>query len=117
MGKKKGRNAILSLNSNLAVRGGQRYTPIDLASSRQALTTVFDETYPFIDQDRPLVVWDVTVNIFRNKPKFNESWSIQIKNIFQSQAAEYREYDATLDQAVALAGAGFLPVMSYKIEF
>lgn len=117
MGKKRGRNAILSLNSNLSVRGGQRYTPIDLVSSRAALTTVFDETYPFIEQDKPLVVWDVTVNIFRNRRKFNESWSIQIKNIFQSQAAEYRQYDATLDAAVALAGAGFLPVMSYKIHF
>ncbi|MCI4669638.1 MAG: TonB-dependent receptor [Bacteroidia bacterium] len=117
MGKKRGRNAILSLNSNLSIRGGQRYTPIDLQESRLALTTVFDETYPFIEQDKPLVVWDVTVNIFRNRKRFNESWSIQIKNIFQSQAAEYRDYDATLDRAVALEGAGFLPVMSYKIHF
>jgi len=117
MGKKRGNNAILSLNSNLTVRGGQRYTPIDIDASRQARTTVLDETYPFIEQDRPLVVLDLTMNIFRNRKKFNETWSVQIKNIFQSQAAEYREYDATLDRGVALAGAGFLPVMSYKIEF
>ncbi|MEO0894783.1 MAG: TonB-dependent receptor [Bacteroidota bacterium] len=117
MGKKRGRNAILGINSNLTYRGGQRYTPIDVDLSRQALTTVFDETYPFINQDNPLLIWDLTVNIFRNRRKFSETWSIQIKNIFQSQAAEYRDFDPTLDRVVAVAGAGFLPVMSYKISF
>jgi hypothetical protein len=117
MGKKRGNNSILSLNSNLVFRGGQRYTPIDLEQSRIALTTVYDESDPYSIQDKPLLVWDVTMNIFRNRKRFNETWSVQIKNIFQSQAAEYREYDATLDQVVSLRGAGFLPVMSYKIEW
>ncbi|MEL6631926.1 MAG: TonB-dependent receptor [Bacteroidota bacterium] len=117
LGKKKSQNAILSLNSTFSIRGGQRYTPIDLEASRLAQRTILDESRPFELRDDPLYILDFSMNIYRNRKRITETWTLQIKNIFQSSPAEYREYDATFDRVTTLRGAGFLPVMSYKIQF
>ncbi|MEL6133842.1 MAG: TonB-dependent receptor, partial [Bacteroidota bacterium] len=117
LGKKKAQNSILNLNGTFSIRGGRRYTPIDLEASRLAQRTIFDESRPFELRDDPLYILDLSMNIYRNRKRITETWTIQIKNIFQSSPAEYREYDLTFDRVTTLRGAGLLPVMSYKIEF
>lgn len=117
IGKQKGRNNLLSLNGTFSFVGGQRFTALDLGASAEARTTVLDESRPFINQEDPLFIVDLTANIFQNKPKYNATWSLQIKNLFQSSIPEYREWDATLEREIALRGAAVLPVLSYKVEF
>ncbi len=117
VGKKKGGNHLLGLNGALSLIGGQRYTPLDLAASRQARETRLDETRPYTERNPPLFIFDFTLNWTRNHPNYTGIWSMQIKNLFSSTVPEYREYDATLDQEVFLAGASVLPIMSYKVEF
>ncbi|TAE48105.1 MAG: TonB-dependent receptor [Bacteroidetes bacterium] len=117
LGRKKGGNTLMGLNTNFSLIGGQRYTPISLDASRLARETVYDEIYPFTIQEDPLFLVDFTFTLNRNHVRYNSTWAIQIKNIFQSAAAEYREYDPTLDAVVAQEGSSFFPVLSYKIQF
>ncbi|MDX2285691.1 MAG: TonB-dependent receptor [Bacteroidia bacterium] len=116
-GRRRGGNSMLGVNTTLSLIGGRYYTPVDLEASRLARETVLDESRPFSEQDPALFIADISITLHTNKPRYSGTWALQIKNIFQSAAPDYREYDATLDQVVELAGAGFLPVMSYKIEF
>ena len=117
LGKKKGLNKLLGINATLTAMGGERYTPIDLEASRAARETIPDETQPYIFQEIPLYILDLTVTLRNNKSRYAGIWALQIKNMLQNQAPEYREYDAFLDELVTLKGASILPVISYKIEF
>lgn len=117
VGKKKGGNDMLGLNGALSIVGGQPYTRLDIEASRLARETRYDESTPYSLRNQPLFVFDFTLNWTRNHPRYTGIWSVQIKNLFSSTVPEYREYDATLDQEVFLAGASVLPVMSYKVEF
>jgi hypothetical protein len=115
--KRRGGNTLLGINTNFTLSGGQRYTPIDLEASRIARTTVLDETRPFSLQDDPLFIADLTLTLQTNKERHSGQWAFQIKNIFQSAPAEYREYDAFLDREVALEGSSVFPVISYRVQF
>ncbi|MDX1905607.1 MAG: TonB-dependent receptor [Bacteroidia bacterium] len=117
IGRKRGGNSLMGLNTTLSVIGGQPYTPLDLTASRLARETVLDETQPYTLSETPLFVQDLTWTLTRHKPLSTRTWAIQIKNIYQSAPALIREYDALLDQEVTLRGAGILPLMSYKIDF
>ncbi|RMG62780.1 MAG: TonB-dependent receptor, partial [Bacteroidetes bacterium] len=117
IGKKRGFNSLLGLNGAFTLTGGQRFTPIDPVASALARETVVDERFPFQGQDAPLFVFDFTLTLHRNKPKRTGIWAIQIKNLFQSAPAEYREWDAYLNEVVTLRGSGILPLLSYKVEF
>ncbi|GAB4406136.1 MAG: carboxypeptidase-like regulatory domain-containing protein [Bacteroidia bacterium] len=116
-GRRKGLNNLLGFNGTLSLIGGQRYTPLDIERSRLARETVLDERYPWTEQDQPLLIFDFSMNIHRNHPRYTGIWALQIKNMLQSAPAEYREWDALLDQPITLRGAGLLPVLSYKIQF
>ena len=117
LGKKKGLNKLLGINGTLTAIGGERYTPIDLDASRNARETIPDESLPYVFQEVPLYILDLTVTLRNNKSRYAGIWALQIKNMLQSTAPEYREYDAFHDQLVTLRGASILPVISYKIEF
>ena len=117
MGKKKGYNSTMGLNGTLSTFGGQRYTPIDLLASSEARETVFQENRFYELQENPLYIFDFTFTYRINRPKYTGTWAIQIKNLFSSSIPEYREYDALLEQEVALRGAAVLPIISYKVEF
>ncbi|MDP5170900.1 MAG: TonB-dependent receptor [Bacteroidia bacterium] len=117
IGKKKGSNKLMGLNIALTALGGQVYTPIDLAASSAARETVLDETRPFEFQDDPLYIFDLTWTHTNHKARYTGTWAIQIKNMLQSAAPAYREYDALLDMEILQRGASILPIFSYRVQF
>ncbi|MEL6589288.1 MAG: TonB-dependent receptor [Bacteroidota bacterium] len=117
IGKKKGKNKVLGLNTTTSALGGLRYTPIDLEASRAARETVLDETQPFSMQEDPLLIVDLTLTIQHIRPNWTGTWAFQIKNLLQSAPAEYREYDALLDEEITLNGSFVFPIISYKVEW
>ncbi|MEL6651670.1 MAG: TonB-dependent receptor [Bacteroidota bacterium] len=117
IGKKKGKNKVLGLNTTTSALGGLRYTPIDLEASRAARETILDETQPFSMQEDPLLIVDLTLTIQHIRPNWTGTWAFQIKNLLQSAPAEYREYDALLDEEITLNGSFVFPIISYKVEW
>ena len=117
VGKKAGANKLMGLNLTLTALGGEVFTPIDLTASRAARETVLDETQPFVGQEDPLYILDLTWTWTNHKARYTGTWAIQIKNMLQSAPPEYREYDAFLDQEIRQAGASILPVFSYRVQF
>ncbi|WNJ19840.1 TonB-dependent receptor [Pontibacter sp. G13] len=117
VGKKKGGNHRLGLNGTLTWMGGQPYTPIDLTASAAARQTVYDERFPYSMTEQDMWIFDFTLTLVRNHPKYTGKWAFQIKNLFQNAAPEYREYDRLSGEEVLLKGASVLPVMSYQVDF
>ncbi|MEO0472948.1 MAG: TonB-dependent receptor [Bacteroidota bacterium] len=116
-GKKKGRNNLQGANVTFSFLGGQPYTPIDVAASIPVNETVLLESQPFSERDPGLFIVDLTWTITKNHPKYTGTWAFMVKNLFQSQAPEYRTYDGLTGDVVELKGAAIIPVISYKAEF
>ncbi|MFK7925630.1 MAG: TonB-dependent receptor [Bacteroidia bacterium] len=117
IGRQKGKNKLLGLNTTTSALGGARYTPIDLDASRAARETVLDETQPFNMQEDPLLIVDFTLTLKHIRPNWTGTWAFQIKNLLQSAPAEYREYDALLDSEITQTGSFVFPIISYKVEW
>ena len=107
----------LGWNTNLALIGGQPYTPINIDESRLNQETVLNESVAYSDRDNPLVFLDLTITYKTNKKKRSALWSLQLKNIFANGNAIYREYDSVLDQEVTIPSSSFFPNISYRLEF
>jgi len=52
-----------------------------------------------------------------NKARRSAFWTFQIKNLFSSADAVYREYDVVTRQEAIVPSSSFFPVISYGLEF
>ncbi len=117
IGEKKDRYNLFSWNTTLSAIGGRPYTPLDLEASALFNTTILDEERAFAEREDGLIVLDFTVMWQINKKKRSGTWAIQLKNLFSSADAVYREYDEILGEEVIVPSSSFFPVISYGLEF
>lgn len=117
VGKKKGKRNLLSFNSTLSAIGGKPYTPLNLTESARLQNSIFNESLAFSEREKGLFVLDLTAIYQTNKAKRSASWTFQIKNLFSSADAVYREYDTILEEEVIVPSSSFFPVISYGLEF
>jgi len=117
VGKRKNKKNNLSLNATFSAIGGRPYTPVDLLASAKVQSTIYNESIAFSQREEGLLVLDFTVIYQTNKEKRSTFWTFQIKNLFSSADAVYREYDVVTRQEVIVASSSFFPVISYGLEF
>jgi len=117
IGKKKGKKNLLSFNGTLSAIGGKPYTPLNLAESARLQNSIYNESLAFSQREAGLFVLDLTAIYQTNKAKRSATWTFQIKNLFSSADAVYREYDTILDEEVIVPSSSFFPVISYGLEF
>jgi len=117
VGKKKGKRNLLSFNGSLSAIGGKPYTPLNLTESARLQNSIFNESLAFSKREEGLIVLDLTTIYQTNKAKRSAIWTFQIKNLFSSADAVYREYDTILDEEVIVPSSSFFPVISYGLAF
>lgn len=117
VGKRKNKKNNLSLNTTFTAIGGRPYTPVDLIASSKVQSTIYNESLAFSQREEGLLVLDLTVIYQTNKAKRSAFWTFQIKNLFSSADAVYREYDVVTKQEVIVPSSSFFPVISYGLEF
>lgn len=117
VGKRKNKKNNLSLNTTFTAIGGRPYTPVDLIASAKVQSTIYNENLAFSQREEGLLVLDFTVIYQTNKAKRSSFWTFQIKNLFSSADAVYREYDVVTKQEVIVPSSSFFPVISYGLEF
>ena len=115
--EKAGKYKAFAWNTNLAVLGGQPYTPVDLVNSELEQETIYDESQAYQFRDDALTYLDFTFSYKINKNKRRTVWSLQIKNLFSNGNAIYREYDTILKEEVTVPSSSMFPVVSYRLEF
>jgi len=117
VGKKKGKRNLLSFNGSLSAIGGKPYTPLNLTESARLQNSIFNESLAFSKREEGLIVLDLTTIYQTNKANRSAVWTFQIKNLFSSADAVYREYDTILDEEVIVPSSSFFPVISYGLAF
>jgi len=115
--EKDGKYKAFAWNTNIAMLGGQPYTPVDLVSSEIEQETVYDESLAYSQRDQPLFYLDFTFSYKINKNNRRSVWAFQAKNLMSNGNAIYREYDTILKEEVTVKSSSFFPVISYRLEF
>lgn len=107
----------IGVNAKIIWRGGTRDTPIDLAASEAAGTTVYDNSQTNSIRLPDYFRVDFGANYRRNKKKYAWMLSLDIQNVINRENVAYRSYDRYAHAIVYKRNLGIIPVLSYKVEF
>ncbi len=116
--KKQKKTSIFGVGCRMIYSSGKRYTPIDLAASIQAQTTIFDfnefNSLRLPDYSK----LDVRVYWKQNRKKFASMIALDILNVTNRKNISNYFYDSvTQNEKQPFYELGLIPNISYKIDF
>ncbi|MEL6132520.1 MAG: carboxypeptidase-like regulatory domain-containing protein, partial [Bacteroidota bacterium] len=114
---KKGKRRSLGANIRVIYAGGFRTQPIDLAASREAQQTVFDDRAGFTEDIPDYFRIDFRLMFKRHKKRYTRSLGIDIQNAANTQNVAFYTYDAVADDIVTKLQLGIIPLLTYRLEF
>ena len=107
----------LSVNLRYLLRGGNRYTPINLAESIKRNTTVnvpakaFESQYPNFER------YDFSLAYRINKLNHTWSFRLDLQNIFNTKNIIEERYDSNVKGLSYRFALPLIPIMSSQLEF
>ena len=97
--------------------GGFRETPIDVAASAAAGTTVFDNSLLFSEQQGDYSRVDLSLYRKVERKKVTSTISLDIQNLTNKENESFAFYDAFLGEVVRRNQLGLLPLLNYRLQF
>ena len=113
----KGKNNLLGANIRFNWNGGVRFSPVLLEASRNAGTAVRNWTQAYEGQARDYLRLDLQFNYRRNRSKTTHEWRLDIQNATNRANELEHYYDQGTGNIVSDTQLGFIPVLSYRVEF
>ena len=111
------KRARIGLNLRVTQAGGRRYVPIDLDKSTQAKREIHNWDAAF-DKQLPAYFRTDFQFVYRsNQHRYSSEWRLDIQNITNHRNAAYFYYDVRTESIVLKKQFGFIPLLSYRIEF
>jgi hypothetical protein len=106
---------MLSVNARFTFQGGDRYSPINLATSLTAQDAVYNEHTPFSEQLPPALIAHFTVSYKINCEKISHEMSIKILNAtgykdFYGHRYNFHTRDVDIHREAVM-----IPNISYRI--
>jgi hypothetical protein len=116
---KKGKTSRSSLTTDIKfmVNGGKRYTPIDVARSVAAGTTVLDTANIFSEQYKDYIRLDFRVAYKIQGKKISQEWGVDIQNVTNRRNIFQRTYSPETNEFRTTYQTGLLPVGIYRVVF
>ncbi|MGD1893156.1 MAG: carboxypeptidase regulatory-like domain-containing protein [Cyclobacteriaceae bacterium] len=111
------KNNVLGLNFRISWVGGNRYTPVDIAASREAGRAVVQWDRPYAAQVPDYFRPDVRVSYRWNRAKYSSILSLDVQNVINRSNIFTRFYSASEGDMVDSFQLGLIPVLNYRIEF
>lgn len=115
IGKKK--KNVLGLNGKFAAYGGRRDTPIDLEASKAASFQVDFENNFYAIQLKPYIRCDLGISYKINTNKVTHTFLFDLQNITNRYNVYYKYYDRVSESIQEETQNGFIPFISYRLEF
>jgi hypothetical protein len=113
-GNKRGRFGI---NLKVSQAGGRRYVPINLEKSIQEKRQIQNWDAAFDKQLPDYFRTDFQFVYRVNRHRYSSEWRLDIQNITNHRNAAYYYYDALTESIGLKKQIGFIPLLSYRIEF
>lgn len=108
---------ILSIDTKVAVTGGQRYTPIDIESSRaQGREVRFDER-AFSEQYKTYFRWDLKLGYTYEGKRATQKIYVDLQNLSFQKNIFSQNYNPSTDNIETKYQIGFFPDVQYRILF
>lgn len=111
------KNAALQLGLKSFLAGGLRYTPADVAASRQAGMLVEDKNRYFESVANLYFRLDGRLAFRKNLEKWSYTISVDVQNITNAKNVRFLVYDRQTASFVPRLQAGLLPVISFQADF
>lgn len=111
-----GQNAWI-IDFKLAVAGGIRYTPIDLAASKAAGSQVDDPSRIFSLQTKPYFRPDLKFGYRFNYRRWSQEVSVTLQNFTGNANVLTLNYNPRAERLVERSQLGFFPVVQYTLRF
>lgn len=116
---KVGKRNTLSFDTKITSAGGRRYTPVNVAESKNRQTIVYYEDLAYTNQSKNYFRTDLKITFRQNKKNVMQEWFLDLQNITGSQnvfAQSYKVNGQNVTQTTSLQ-LGFFPNFNYRIQF
>jgi hypothetical protein len=107
----------IGFDTKLALSGGQRYTPFNIAASQAAGYTIFKETEAFSLRNDAYWRWDLKFSYTRNGKKTTQKWYLDLQNATNNQNLYIRTLNPKTGKVSEINQMGFFPNFNYQITF
>ncbi len=114
---KEDKSRLWGINLRTSYIGGFRDTPIDETASRQAGYTVYQDDLAFTIQQKSYFRADLRAYLKWNKSKASSTLSLDIQNLTNAENEAFRYYDVQQNAVLVQHQLGFIPLLSYRVEF
>jgi len=113
----KNKQNVVSVNTRCTYQGGNRYSPIDEASSRLTKEAVFDETNAYSKQTASSLNIHFTASYKVNKKKSSRELALKIVNLTGQPDFYGFKYNFINNRVDKDLASVVIPNLSFKIEF
>lgn len=113
----KNKNKTIGFNAKIALIGGNKYTPIDLAASIAQNTTVYLQDQAWKARTDMIFIPNIGVTYRVNKRRLSHSFKIDVQNVSNNQAKLYPYFDANRKTVVWSKQLSLIPNLIYTIKF
>jgi hypothetical protein len=108
---------IFGVNLKIFLKGGFRYTPVDLINSKNNLIVFYDRSF---EKQLPyLLRFDLGLKYRKNNPGYSWIVSLDIQNLLDRQnilAYDFQKFNNKWTQTPEY-GLGRVPILNFRIEF
>jgi hypothetical protein len=111
------RNSSININIRGSYAGGNYYTPIDIKKSTEKEYEVRDKTKAYSLKRDDFLKVDLKVSFRRNIGKTTRVFEVDIQNVTNNLNVAGDYWDDDEKKIVEYTQLGFLPNISYRIEF
>lgn len=111
------RKASFGIDTKLAMAGGQRYTPFNLAASAANGYVVYREQEAYGLRNDPYWRWDFKLSYTRNGKSMTQKWYVDFQNITGNRNIYTRALNPRTGVITEIDQIGFFPNINYLITF
>lgn len=112
-----GKKGSFGIDTKLAVTGGQRYTPFDIAASAASGYVVFKENEAYSLKNDLYLRWDFKLSYTRNGKKATQKWYVDFQNLTNKDNIYIRTLNPQTGKTGIINQIGFFPNVNYQITF
>lgn len=105
------------IDSKITVTGGQRYTPFNIAASKNAGYVIYKENEAYSQQLDTYFRWDLKFSYIRNLKKVTQKWYVDLQNLTGQDNVYIRTLNPKTGVISQINQIGFFPNINYQITF